>query len=148
MWKTQQYCCSTWAITILTPKIPWDQKLVVFCLGSMWEEKCVFFIYLFSLDEWTTNFTRFLATPSMSNSDFVWVHGELLFKWIVSSFSEDHLHAIMWLNYPRAAGQGAKREVFFAHRILGFHFFPILFFAHGPTWCHLQCDCYDLNVDF
>jgi hypothetical protein len=26
-------------IIILTPKIPWDQKLVVYYLGTLWEEK-------------------------------------------------------------------------------------------------------------
>jgi hypothetical protein len=27
----------------------------------------------------------------------------------------------------------AKKEVHFVHRILDFHFFPILIFAHGST---------------
>jgi hypothetical protein len=43
---------------------------------------------------------------------------------------------------------GVKREVFFAYRILDFHFFPIFFFAHGSIRCYLQCDGFDLNVKF
>jgi hypothetical protein len=39
----------------------------------------------------------------------------------------------MWLNCPKAEGQGAKKEVSFAHRILAFYFFSILFFARGST---------------
>jgi hypothetical protein len=31
-------------------------------------------------------------------------------------------------NFPRAEREGAKKEVYFAHRILGFHFFPLFFF--------------------
>jgi hypothetical protein len=51
-------------------------------------------------------------------------------------------------NCPRAEGQGSQKIVCFAHRILVFHFFSLLFFAHGSIWCHLQCDRYDLNVKF
>jgi hypothetical protein len=29
-----------------------------------------------------------------------------------------------------------------------FTFFPILLFAHGSTWCHLQYDCYNFNMKF
>ena len=50
---------------------------------------------------------------------------------------------------PRTKGQGAKKEVFFTHRILDFHFFSLFFFSpHGSAWYHLQCDSYDLNVKF
>jgi hypothetical protein len=52
------------------------------------------------------------------------------------------------LKCPRAEGQAAKKEVFFAHRILVFHFFHFFFFGHGSAQCHLQCDHYDLNVKF
>ena len=34
-------------------------------------------------------------------------------------------------NFPRAEMEGAKNEVYFAHRILGFHFFPLFVFFHG-----------------
>jgi hypothetical protein len=36
-------------------------------------------------------------------------------------------------NCSRVEGQGANKEVCFAHRILVFHFSPILFFSHGST---------------
>jgi hypothetical protein len=49
---------------------------------------------------------------------------------------------------PRAERQGAKKEVCFVHKILVFHFFPLFSFAHGFTFCHLQCDRYNLNVKF
>jgi hypothetical protein len=29
-----------------------------------------------------------------------------------------------------------------------FSLFFTFFLAHGSTWCHLQCDRYDLNVKF
>jgi hypothetical protein len=48
-------------------------------------------------------------------------------KLIFPVFSEELLHAAMWLNCPKAERQGAKKEVSFAHRILAFHFFSILF---------------------
>jgi hypothetical protein len=51
-------------------------------------------------------------------------------------------------NCPRAEGQGSQKIVCFAHKILVFHFFSLLFFAHGSASCHLQCDRYDLNVKF
>jgi hypothetical protein len=34
-------------------------------------------------------------------------------------------------NCPRAEGQGAKKKVCFAHKILVFHFFSLFVFAHG-----------------
>jgi hypothetical protein len=34
---------------------------------------------------------------------------------------------------PRAEGQGAKKEVCFAHRISVFHFFSLFFFSHGSA---------------
>jgi hypothetical protein len=34
-------------------------------------------------------------------------------------------------NCPRAEGEGAKKIVCFAHKILIFHFFSLFFFAHG-----------------
>jgi hypothetical protein len=57
----------------LTPKIP--SVRIYFILFYF------FVFFQFSLlDEWTTYFTSFPGTPSMSNSDYVWVHGEFLFK--------------------------------------------------------------------
>jgi hypothetical protein len=90
-----------------------------------------------------------LGTP---NSDSVWACGEGLFKtgikFIFPVFFEELLHAAMWLKLPKGWRAGAKKKVCFAHRIFDFHFFSLLFFAHGSIWCHLQCDYYDLNVKF
>jgi hypothetical protein len=41
----------------LTPKIPWDQKLVDCYFGSLCEEFIFFQFFLW--DEWTTYFTSF-----------------------------------------------------------------------------------------
>jgi hypothetical protein len=49
-------------------------------------------------------------------------------------------------NCPRAERQGAKKEVWFVHRILVLHFFSLYFFGHGFVWCHFQCNCYNLNM--
>jgi hypothetical protein len=46
-------------------------------------------------------------------------------------FFEELLHAAMWLKLPKAEGQGVKKEVCFARRILVFHFFSLFIFAHG-----------------
>jgi hypothetical protein len=47
-------------------------------------------------------------------------------KWMIKLiflvFSEELLHATMWLKLPRAERQGAKKEVCFVHRILVSHF--------------------------
>ena len=52
--------------TILTPKIPWNQNLVICWLDSMWEVKYAFFhfFHFFLLNKWTTYFISFLAIPS------------------------------------------------------------------------------------
>jgi hypothetical protein len=34
---------------------------------------------------------------------------------------------------PRVEGQDAKKEVFFVHRTMDFHFYSILVFAHNST---------------
>jgi hypothetical protein len=41
----------SWRLIILTPKIPWDQKLVDCCLGSLCEDFFIFFqfFYFFSI---------------------------------------------------------------------------------------------------
>jgi hypothetical protein len=95
--------------SLLTPKIPWDQKLVDYCLGSMCEEFFIFYFFIFFLDEWTTYFTSFSWTPRTSNSDSVWARGEFLLKTgiklIFPVFFEELLHAVMW---PRP-GQGVKK---------------------------------------
>jgi hypothetical protein len=40
------------------------------------------------------------------------------------------------------------RIYFFAHKILVFHLFSLFCFANDFALCHLQCNCYDLNVKF
>jgi hypothetical protein len=85
----------------LIPKIPWDQKLVDCCLGSLCEEKLFFFNFFF----WTTYFTSFPWTPSTFNSDSIWARGDFLLKMgiklIFPVFSEELLHAAMWLKLPK-----------------------------------------------
>jgi hypothetical protein len=137
----------------LTPKIPWDLKLVDCSLGSLCGDFFYFFIFYFlfkNLDEWTTYFTRFLGSPSTLYEPVV----KLCSKWVLSSFflyflSNSYMQPCGW-NCPRVAGQGAKKEVCFVHRILVFHFFSLfsLFFANGSSWCHLQCDHHNLYVKF
>jgi hypothetical protein len=87
----------------LTPKIPWDQKLVDTCLGSLYKE--IFFFQFFLLDKWTTCFTSFPWISSTSNSNSVWACGEVLFKTgiklIFPVFYEELLHAAMWLILPK-----------------------------------------------
>jgi hypothetical protein len=128
----------------LTPKIPWDQKLVDCSSGSLCKD-VLFFFQFFLLNEWTTYFTSFPLTPNMSNSDSVWARGEVLFKmgirFIFLVSSKELLHATMSLKLPKDWKAGSKEKVCFAHRILVFHFFSLFFLAHGSTWCHLLCNC-------
>jgi hypothetical protein len=88
---------------------------------------------------------RPIPTPYEHMVNFYW-------KWVLSLFflyflRSSNMQPCGW-NCPRAEGQAAKKEVSFAHRILVFHFFSLLFFAHGSAWCHLQCDRYNQNVKF
>jgi hypothetical protein len=109
------------------------------------------FNLFFSLDRWTKNFTSFLETPNISNSVSIWARGEFLFKMDCNFsflvFFEEPLCVAMWLKLPKGSRAGCQKKVFFAHRISDFHFFlqhllfsNILFFPHGSTWCHLQCN--------
>jgi hypothetical protein len=69
----------------LTPIIPWDQKLVVSCLGTLWEEKYFFSNFFF----WTSELhisqafrqhqAHQLSTPYESMVNFC-------SKWVVTSF--------------------------------------------------------------
>jgi hypothetical protein len=87
-----------------------------------------------------------IPTPYEPVANFCW-------KRVFSSFfmyflRSSNMQPCGW-SCPRAKGQGAKKEVCFAHKILVSHFFSLfLFFAHGFAWCHLQCDLYNLNVKF
>jgi hypothetical protein len=68
-------------IWCLTPKIPWDPKLVDYY------------------------FTSFPLTPSTPNSDSVWACGKFLLKksikLIFHVFSKELQHAAMWLKLPK-----------------------------------------------
>jgi hypothetical protein len=73
-------------------------------------------------------------------------------KQVLSSFfmfflRSSYMQPCGW-NCPRAEGQGSQKIVCFAHKILVFHIFSLLFFVDGSTWCCLQCDHYNLNVKF
>jgi hypothetical protein len=52
-------------------------------------------------------------------------------KWVIKLvclvFSKELLHAAILLKLPKVISQGAKKEVCFAHRILGFQFFSLFF---------------------
>jgi hypothetical protein len=116
-----------WKISVqLTPKIPWNQKLVVCCLGSLWVD---FFSFLQfpSLHKWTTYFTSFPAIPSTFNSDSIWIHGEFLFKTSCKHnflvFSMELLHAAMWLKLPRGWRAGCLKRSLFCSQNLRFSFF-------------------------
>jgi hypothetical protein len=56
-------------------------------------------------------------------------------------FSEELLHVAMW----QAEGQGAKKEVCFAHRILVFHFSSLFFCSWfcmmSPSMWPLRSKC-------
>jgi hypothetical protein len=118
-------------------------------LFSLCEEK--YFFQFFLLYEWTTYFTSFLWTSSTSNYDSVWARGKFLLKmgikFIFPLFFEELLHAAMWLKLPKGWKQGAKKEVLPIESCF-FTIFLLFFFAHSFAWCHLQCDRYDLNVNF
>jgi hypothetical protein len=71
----------------------------------------------------------------------------ILSSFFLYFFRSSYMQSCGW-NCPRAEGQGAKKKVCFVHRILDVHFFSKKIFALDSAWCHLQCDCYDLNVKF
>jgi hypothetical protein len=62
----------------LTLKIPGDQKLVVFYLGTLWEEKNLQKKSYVGQVNYVLH--KLFGIPNMSNSDSVWACGELLFK--------------------------------------------------------------------
>jgi hypothetical protein len=108
----------------LRPKIGW---LLFWQL--VWRK--INFFQFFLLDQWTTYFTSFPWTPSMSNSNSVWAHGEFLLKTsiklIFHVFSRSsYMQPCCW-NCPTAEGQGSQKIVCFAHNILTFHFFSLFF---------------------
>jgi hypothetical protein len=97
------------------------------------------------LDNWTTYFTSFLATSSMSNSNFVWAYGKFLFKMGHKSI----FHVIcnhVAKNFPRVERQGTKKEVVLPIESWIFILFSNCLFCSWFTWCHLQCGYSNLNA--
>jgi hypothetical protein len=121
----------------LTPKFLETQK----GLFGVWApcKKNILFYFSFLINEWTRCFTRYLATPSMSNSNSMWAHDEFLLKmdckFIYLVFFEELLYCL------RVEGQSAKNKVCFAHRILDIQFLWDCFFAHGSIWWTLSHTC-------
>jgi hypothetical protein len=71
-------------------------------------------------------------------------------KYVVNSFSCIFWGIATWSHVARTTqglkGRMPKKRVCFGHRILGFHFLSNFVYAHGSTWCHVQCDCSNLNM--
>jgi hypothetical protein len=65
-------------MNLLTPKIPWDQKLIDCCLGSLCEEKLFCFNFSFSTSElhisqaFRENQARQIPTPYELVANFCW----------------------------------------------------------------------------
>jgi hypothetical protein len=82
-----------------------NQKLIVWRLGTMWEEKLFIYLFIFLIGKWTTYYTSFPTTPSMSNSNTIWARGEFLFKmgckFIFLVFLQELLYATMLLKLPK-----------------------------------------------
>jgi hypothetical protein len=80
-----------------------------------------------------------ILTPYEPVVNFCW-------KQVLSSFFMYFLKSSYMqpcgLNYPRAEGQGAKKEVCFAHRILVFHFFHFFF---GSWFCMMSPSMWPLR---
>ena len=132
-------------VYVFIPKNCWDQRWL-FVVWAPYEKRNICFLKIFFY-----YVISFLAIPSMSNSNFKWACGEFLFKmgckFIFLVFFEKLLHVAMWPKLPKGwRAWYQKRKACFLHRTLGFHFFILIFFAHGSKWCHLQCGCFNLNV--
>jgi hypothetical protein len=133
----------------LTPKIPWDQKLVNCCLGSLCKEKYFWFNFFF----WTSELhisqafreyqVRQILTPYEPVANFCW-------KRVFSSFFQYFLRSsYMQLETAQGLKDRVLRKKFdLPIKSWFLNFFYFFFSAHGFAWCHLQCDCYDLNVKF
>jgi hypothetical protein len=137
--------------TGLTPKIPWDQKLVDCCLGSLCED----FYFIFKFFFWTSElhisqaFHEHQACPIPTLYEPV---ANFCWKQVLSSFfmyflRNSYMQPCDW-NCPRVEGQGSQKIVCFVHKILVFYFFSLFFFAHRSAWRHLQCDRYNMMWSF
>jgi hypothetical protein len=116
-----------WDQHFLTPKIPWDQKLVDCCLGSLCEDFYFFFNFFFKTSELHIS-QAFCEHQTRLILISVWARGEFLLK----------------------IGIKLIFHVFFEGKfVLSIEsLFFTFFFAHGFAWCYLQCDHCDLNAKF
>jgi hypothetical protein len=132
----------------LLPKIPWDQKLVDFCLGSLCEE----FLFFFNSFFWTSElhisqaFQEHQARPILTSYEPVvkFCSKQVLSLFILYFLRSSCMQSWGW-NYPRAEGQGAKKEVCFSIESWFFTFFTIFFcswfYMMSPSIWPLQYDC-------
>jgi hypothetical protein len=114
----------------LIPKIPWDQKLVDCCLGSLCEDFYFFSNFFFCMSElhisqaFHEHQARPIPTPyePVANSCWKQVLSSFFMYFLMSSY----MQPCGW-NCPRAEGHGFQKIVCFAHKILVFHFFSLFF---------------------
>jgi hypothetical protein len=82
------------------------------------------FFQSFLVSKWITYFMSFLAIPSTSNSNSMWVCDELLFQvdreFIFLVYFEELLYVATWLKLPKDWKVGCQKEVCNAHKILNF----------------------------
>jgi hypothetical protein len=115
--------------------------MVDYCLSCMYKEKYLFFNFFY----WTSElhisqaFWEHQAPPIPTPSEPM---VKFRSKRILSSFFLYFLRSSYMQpcgkNCPRTKGQGAKKEVYFAHRILVFHFFYSWFCMMSPSMWLLQ----------
>jgi hypothetical protein len=135
---------SRWSILI--PKIPWDQKLVDCCLGSLCEENYFFFYFFF----WTSELHisqalrehRACPIPTPYEPVVKFCSKQVLSLWGAPTY-----------NHVAKTAQGLKgkvlrKKIVFPIEFRFFTFFTSFFFANGSALGHLQCDRYDPNVKF
>jgi hypothetical protein len=121
----------------LLPKILWDKKVIIFCLGTLWKENFILFY-----------FTSYTSTPSTSNFDSMWPRGEFLFKigciFIFPIFDKELLYIATWLKLPKGWRSRCQKRSLLCPRFSLFSLF--FFFFHCSIWCFIQYDCSNLNV--
>jgi hypothetical protein len=116
--------------SILTPKIPWDQKLVDRYLGSLCEEKYFLFTFFF----WTSElhisqaFCEHQARPIPTPYEPVvkFCSKQVLSSYFMYFLRSSYMQPCGW-NCPRAEGHGSQKIVCFVYKILVFHFFSLFF---------------------
>jgi hypothetical protein len=99
---------------------------------------------LHTLQAFREHQARPIPPPYEPVANFCWKVLSSFFMYFLKSY---YMQPCGW-NCPRAEGEGSKKIVCFAHKILVFHFFSLFFFDHGSAWRHLQYDRYDMNVKF